>query len=146
MTHTQRMNMLLLAMPLMAGMTLVAHTTQAQQPSDTVPPTITIGLANSNNFLSVLPLPSNLIVTPDARGRVIFRAEISDAGVGVRNASITVPNASGSLFTAPSPRGYLGTSWDTRRVANGATAQIRVVAFDARSNRAEQIITVTLQK
>jgi hypothetical protein len=116
------------------------------QTGDLTPPSITIGLADPARMDSCLPLADGQIVTPDARGLVRFRAEIRDAGSGVRNVSMTVPRASCSMYSSTTPRTFIGAAWSTRNDANGAVGQVTVTAFDYAGNRASKTITVTLQR
>jgi hypothetical protein len=114
--------------------------------ADTTPPSITLGLADPANMGSVLPMPANNIVTPDARGLVRFRARITDAGSGVRNVIMEVPNTTASIYNSPTPRTFIGASWYVRNVANGTQKRVTVAAWDYAGKKASVVVTVTLRK
>jgi hypothetical protein len=114
--------------------------------ADTTPPSITLGLADPANMGKILPLPAGNVVTPDSRGLVRFRAEIRDAGSGVRNVIMEVPNATASMYNSPTPRTFIGASWYVRNVANGTQTRVTVAAWDYAGKKASVVVIVTLRK
>ena len=133
------------ALSLATAFTFLGRPTYAG-PGDVIPPAVTIGLADSSSMSACLPLLDGQAVTPDAHGLIRFRAQITDAGSGVRNVLIQVPHSSGSSYGSPTPCTYIGAAWDTRRDANGKVGTVTVTAFDYAGNRTVQTISVVLQK
>jgi hypothetical protein len=114
--------------------------------ADTTPPSITLGLADPNDMGKIVPLPAINVVMPDSRGMVRFRARITDAGSGVRNVIMEVPNATASMYNSPTPRTFIGASWYVRPVANGTQKRVTVAAWDYAGKKASVVVTVTLRK
>lgn len=113
---------------------------------DATPPAITVGLADPSDMGKILPTPSDRVVSADARGMVRVRVKITDAGAGVKAATITAPGASASLLCSPTAYTFIGAGWDTRRAANGAQATFTVTARDGAGNTSSRSVTLTLRK
>lgn len=114
--------------------------------NDNTPPTITIGLASTKSFTAMASLTDGQEVRPDASGLIRFRAKLTDAGRGVRNATITVPHASAFMFVSPTKTAYIGGVWDVRRVADGTEGEVIVVCFDYAGNKSEKRLRVVVDK
>lgn len=111
---------------------------------DETPPEITLGLAGAT-ATSVLAFPVDLRVRPDARGRIVVRARLTDA-VGQTYAAMTGPRASSTMRNSPAKTNYISLSWDTRKAQNGEKGRWTVECEDAAGNTARAEVELTVQK
>lgn len=136
----------LIALGLITGFTLSAHTTHANTVGDTTAPTITLGLADPKSYTGILPIASDGTVTQDARGRVVFRAELKDGESGIVGGSLSIPRGSATMLCSRTSRTFLSAAWDCKRVTSGHTCVVKVTAFDAAGNSVTKELAVTLIK
>lgn len=113
----------------------------AEAPADN-PAVIVVGIGDPGNRAGIIPLDEGgVLATPDARGRVAFRARVVDTD-GLTTATISVPGASSTIRPNNQPSAFV-TAYMMAKIQPSGRYEVKVTGTDRLGNVSTRTVTMT---